>query len=87
MIIFALLFYFLVAYFCSILVEQSMSGVVPGGMKTSTFVGTIGAWFGGTSFGNFGPHYFAASLVAAVLGAAISIVILALLSVRFKMSH
>lgn len=86
MFIFAFLFYFLAAYFCSILVEQKLPEIIPGGMKTSTIAGSIGACTVGTMVGNFGPQYFAASLVAAVLGAAVVITVLSLVSLRLKTS-
>jgi uncharacterized membrane protein YeaQ/YmgE (transglycosylase-associated protein family) len=58
--------------------------VIPGGFFVSAIVGIIGAWVGGSLFGHFGPQLAGVSLLPAILGSAILVFCLALLSRGFS---
>ena len=78
------IFFLIVAAACAWIAEYFVPGVIPGGFFVSAIVGIIGAWLGGSLFGHFGPQLAGVSLLPAILGSAILVFCLALLSRGFS---
>ncbi len=78
------IFFLIVAAACAWIAEYFVPGVIPGGFFVSAIVGIIGAWVGGSLFGHFGPQLAGVSLLPAILGSAILVFCLALLSRGFS---
>ncbi|MGF7048338.1 putative membrane protein YeaQ/YmgE (transglycosylase-associated protein family) [Paenibacillus sp. DS2015] len=57
---------------------------MPGGIIGSMIAGFVGAWIGASLFGNFGPQIAGFAVVPAILGTAIFIFLLGLLSGIFR---
>ncbi|HEY9756796.1 MAG TPA: GlsB/YeaQ/YmgE family stress response membrane protein [Oculatellaceae cyanobacterium] len=75
--------FLIVAAICAGIGELLVPGAVPGGFLVSAVVGIIGAWIGGNLFGSFGPHLAGIALLPAILGSAIFVFCLALISKAF----
>lgn len=55
-------------------------GRMPGGILGSMIAGFVGAWIGGMLLGSWGPQLGGFSVVPAIIGAALFVLILSLLS-------
>lgn len=84
MSIVALILFLIVAAVCAWIAECLVPGRIPGGFLTSAIVGIIGAWIGGSLLGNFGPSLEGISLLPAIIGSAILVFGLAVLSRMFR---
>ncbi len=80
----AFICYFIVAALCALIAERLVPGGIPGGFFVAAILGIIGAWVGGSLFGNFGPSLAGVALVPSILGSGILVFGLSLLSKRFK---
>ena len=75
--------FLIVAAVCAWIGEYFVPGSIPGGFFVSAIVGIIGAWIGGSLFGNFGPQLAGVALLPAIIGSAIFVFCLAMLSRAF----
>ncbi|OAB45838.1 GlsB/YeaQ/YmgE family stress response membrane protein [Paenibacillus antarcticus] len=57
---------------------------MPGGIIGSMIAGFVGAWIGASLFGSFGPKIGGFAVVPAILGTAIFVFLLGLLSRLFR---
>ncbi|AJS60136.1 GlsB/YeaQ/YmgE family stress response membrane protein [Paenibacillus sp. IHBB 10380] len=57
---------------------------MPGGILGSMIAGFVGAWIGASLFGNFGPQLGGFAVIPAILGTAIFVFLLGLLSRIFR---
>jgi uncharacterized membrane protein YeaQ/YmgE (transglycosylase-associated protein family) len=83
MSILTLLLFLVVAAVCAGIAEYVVPGRVPGGFLTLAIIGVIGAWIGGSLFGTIGPSVFGVTLIPTILGAAILVFVLSLVSGSF----
>lgn len=83
MSILGFILYLIVAAACAWIADYLTPGVIPGGFVTSAIFGVIGAWLGGMLMGSFGPALAGVSLIPAILGSALFIFIIGLLSRGF----
>jgi uncharacterized membrane protein YeaQ/YmgE (transglycosylase-associated protein family) len=72
----------LVAAACAWIAEMLVPGSIPGGFLVSAIVGLIGAWVGSSLFGAFGPSLEGVPLIPCILGTAILIFLLRLITRR-----
>jgi uncharacterized membrane protein YeaQ/YmgE (transglycosylase-associated protein family) len=72
--------FLIVAAACAYLGERLVPGVIPGGFLTSAIVGIIGAWIGGSMIGHVGPDLAGVSLIPCILGSALLVFLLSLIS-------
>ena len=84
MSILGFILFLIVAAACAWIAETFVPGKVPGGFFVSAIVGIIGAWIGGSLVGNIGPSLAGVSLVPSILGSAILVFGLALVSRGFS---
>jgi uncharacterized membrane protein YeaQ/YmgE (transglycosylase-associated protein family) len=84
MTVLGFILFLIVAAVCAWIAEYMVPGTIPGGFLTSAIVGIIGAWIGGSLFGNFGPALAGVALVPTIIGSAILVFGLALLSRGFS---
>ena len=75
--------FLIVAAACAYLAEVLVPGTIPGGFFTSAIVGIIGAWVGSSVMGSFGPSLAGVALVPCILGSAILVFLLGLVSRGF----
>jgi len=68
----------IVAALCAHLAQKYVPSAVPGGLITSTIVGVVGAHYGSTWLGSYGPEYFGVSLVSCAVGSAVAVLALSL---------
>lgn len=80
MSILSFILFLLIAAACAYLGERLVPNTVPGGLITSAVVGVIGAWVGGCLVGSFGPSLAGVSLIPCILGSAVLVFILSLVS-------
>lgn len=80
MTIISFLLFLLVAGICAIIAEAVVPGRVPGGFLVAAVFGVIGAWLGASLFGNFGPALAGVSLLPTIIGSAILVFLLSLIS-------
>lgn len=80
MSILGFLLFLIVAAVCAWIAEAVVPGRVPGGFLASAIVGIIGAWIGSALFGHFGPDVAGVPVLPAIVGSAILVFALALLS-------
>jgi uncharacterized membrane protein YeaQ/YmgE (transglycosylase-associated protein family) len=80
MSILGFLLFLIVAATCAWIADYFVPGSIPGGFLVSAIVGIIGAWIGGSLFGHIGPELAGISLLPCVLGSAILVFGLALVS-------
>jgi uncharacterized membrane protein YeaQ/YmgE (transglycosylase-associated protein family) len=83
MSILSLVLFLLVAAACAYLAERLVPNTVPGGFITSAVVGIIGAWVGSSMIGHFGPDLAGVSLLPCILGSAVLVFVLSLVSRGF----
>jgi uncharacterized membrane protein YeaQ/YmgE (transglycosylase-associated protein family) len=79
--------FLIVAAICAWIGESIVPGVIPGGFITAAIVGIIGAWIGESLMGPVGPNLAGVSLVPAIIGSAVLVFILALLSRGLTRRH
>lgn len=84
MSILSFILFLIVASVCALLAVRLVPNTVPGGFLTSAIVGIIGAWIGGNLIGHFGPDLAGVSLVPCILGSAILVFLLSLVSGGFR---
>lgn len=84
MSIISFILFLFVAAACAYLAERLVPNTVPGGFIVSAVVGIIGAWVGGSLIGHFGPDLAGVSLIPCILGSAILVFGLSLLSRGFR---
>ena len=75
--------FLIVAAVCALIAERLVPGTIPGGFFTAAVVGIIGAWIGGNLIGHFGPDLADVSLIPCILGSAILVFVLSLVSRSF----
>jgi uncharacterized membrane protein YeaQ/YmgE (transglycosylase-associated protein family) len=80
----AFILFLIVAAACAWIAERFVPGNVPGGFFVSAIVGIIGAWIGGSLLGHIGPDLAGVSLVPCIIGSAILVFGLSLLSGAFR---
>lgn len=78
--ILSFILFLIVAAVCAWIGERLVPGTIPGGFLTSAIVGIIGAWIGGTLMGGFGPDLAGVALIPCILGSAIFVFLLSLVS-------
>lgn len=78
--ILSFILFLIVAAACAYLAERLVPGVIPGGFFTSAIVGIIGAWIGGSLVGHVGPDLAGVALVPCILGSALLVFLLSVLS-------
>jgi uncharacterized membrane protein YeaQ/YmgE (transglycosylase-associated protein family) len=78
--ILSFILFLIVASVCAYLAERLVPNTIPGGFLTSAIVGIIGAWMGGMMIGHFGPDLAGVSLLPCILGSAILVFVLSLVS-------
>lgn len=76
------LLFLIVAALCAILASALVPGRIPGGFLVAMICGVIGAWIGGNLMGSFGPSLAGVSLVPTIVGSAVLVLLLALISSR-----
>jgi uncharacterized membrane protein YeaQ/YmgE (transglycosylase-associated protein family) len=81
--IISFLLFIIIAAVCAWIADFFVPGRIPGGFIVAAIVGVIGAWIGGSLFGHFGPSLAGVALLPTILGSAILIFGLALLSGAF----
>ena len=74
------IFFLIVAAVCAWIAEYFVPGRIPGGFFTAAIVGIIGAWIGSSVCGTFGPSLEGISLLPTIIGSAILVFCLAILS-------
>lgn len=77
------LLFLVVAAVCAFLAERLVPGSIPGGFITAAIVGVIGAWIGGSLVGQIGPSLAGVSLIPCILGSALFVFLLSLISRGF----
>jgi uncharacterized membrane protein YeaQ/YmgE (transglycosylase-associated protein family) len=80
MTILGFILFLIVAAVCAGIGEMLVPGAVPGGFLASAVVGIIGAWIGTALFGAVGPSLAGVPLVPAILGSAVFVFVLYLLT-------
>lgn len=80
MSILGFLLFLIVAAVCAWIADALVPGRIPGGFLASAIVGVIGAWIGTALFGHFGPDVAGVAVLPAIIGSAILVFALALLS-------
>jgi uncharacterized membrane protein YeaQ/YmgE (transglycosylase-associated protein family) len=84
MTVLGFILFLIVAAICAWIADYLVPGSIPGGFFTASIVGIIGAWIGGSLFGNFGPVLAGVALVPTIIGSAILVFGLALVSRGFS---
>jgi uncharacterized membrane protein YeaQ/YmgE (transglycosylase-associated protein family) len=84
MSILGFILFLIVAAVCAWIADYLVPGTIPGGFFTAAIFGIIGAWIGESAFGSFGPALAGVPLIPAILGSAILIFVLALISRGFR---
>ncbi len=72
--------YCIVASVCAGIAAYLVPGRVPGGFLTSVIFGILGAWVGGSLVGNIGPAFFGVAILPAILGSAILVFMVSLIT-------
>jgi uncharacterized membrane protein YeaQ/YmgE (transglycosylase-associated protein family) len=85
--IISFLLFIVVAAVCAWIADAFVPGRIPGGFLAAAIVGAIGGWLGSSLFGNFGPSLAGVSLLPTILGSAVLVFGLALLSGAFRGGH
>lgn len=84
MTVLGFILFLIVAAVCAWIADYLVPGSIPGGFLTAAIVGIIGAWIGGSLFGTFGPVLAGVPLIPTIIGSAILVFVLALLSRGFR---
>ena len=85
--ILSFILFLIVASVCAFLAERLVPNCVPGGFLTSAIVGIIGAWVGGGLIGHFGPDLAGVALIPCILGSAVLVFLVSLVSRGFNRRH
>jgi uncharacterized membrane protein YeaQ/YmgE (transglycosylase-associated protein family) len=80
MTIVGFILFLIVAALCAWIAEYFVPGHIPGGFFTAAIFGIIGAWIGANLLGNFGPSLEGVALLPTIIGSAILVFALAVLS-------
>lgn len=80
--ILAFILYLIVAGACALIAEYVVPGVIPGGFLVAAVVGVIGARVGTSLMGGLGSSLAGVPLLPAILGSALLIFLMALVSHR-----
>ncbi|HEY9790183.1 MAG TPA: GlsB/YeaQ/YmgE family stress response membrane protein [Candidatus Obscuribacterales bacterium] len=80
MSILGFIFFIIVAAICAWIAEAIVPGRIPGGFLASAIVGIIGAWIGTALMGHMGPDLAGVPLLPAIVGSAVLVFLLALIS-------
>jgi len=83
MSILGFLVFLVVAAVCAWIADYLVPGRIPGGFLAAAVVGVIGAWLGTALMGHFGPDLGGVSVLPAIVGSAVLIFGLSLLSRAF----
>ena len=78
--ILGLILFLIVAAVCAVIASALVPGRIPGGFLTAMVVGVIGAWIGSALMGDMGPELGGVALLPTILGSAILVFGLALMS-------
>lgn len=78
----SLLLFLIVAGLCAVIASALVPGRIPGGFLTAMICGFIGAWIGGNLIGSLGPSLAGVSLLPTIVGSAILVLAMALISGR-----
>ncbi len=78
--ILAFILYLIVAAICASIAEYLVPGVIPGGFIVAAVVGLIGGWVGTSLMGGVGPVLAGVHIVPAIIGSAVVIFLLWLIS-------
>jgi uncharacterized membrane protein YeaQ/YmgE (transglycosylase-associated protein family) len=83
----AIILFLIVAAVCALIAARLVPGTIPGGFFTAAVFGVIGAWIGGKMIGSFGPDLAGVSLLPCILGSAVLVFVLSLVSHQVKRSR
>jgi len=81
--IISFILFLFVAAACAWIAGSLVPGRAPGGFFARAIFGVIGAWIGSSLFGNFGPSLAGVPLIPAIIGSAILVFGLAVISRTF----
>lgn len=76
----SIILFLIVAALCAIIASAIVPGRIPGGFLVAMICGVIGAWIGGNLVGSFGPALAGVSLLPTIIGSAVLVFGLALIS-------
>ncbi|MGE0493872.1 MAG: GlsB/YeaQ/YmgE family stress response membrane protein [Vulcanimicrobiota bacterium] len=76
------IFFLIVAAVCAWIASAMVPGSIPGGFLVAMVLGVAGAWIGTKLIGDFGPSLAGVAVLPAILGSAVLIFGLALISGR-----
>lgn len=77
-----LILFLIVAAICAGIGSAIVPGRIPGGFLTAMVIGVIGAWLGSLLMGSFGPAIAGVALLPCILGSALLVFLLAVISGR-----
>lgn len=77
-----LILFLIVAAVCAAIGSAIVPGRIPGGFLTAMVIGVIGAWIGSLLLGSFGPAIAGVALLPCILGSALLVFLLAVISGR-----
>jgi uncharacterized membrane protein YeaQ/YmgE (transglycosylase-associated protein family) len=75
--------YIVIAAVCAYIGDFLVPGTIPGGFLLAAVFGVIGAWIGGSLMGPLGPSLAGVHVVPAILGSAILVFCVNLVSRKF----
>ncbi len=75
-----IILFLIVAAVCACIASALVPGRIPGGFLVAMICGVIGAWIGGNLVGSFGPALAGVSLVPTIIGSAVLVFGMALMS-------
>lgn len=81
--ILSFILFLIVAAACAWIAEALVPGVIPGGFLTSAIFGVIGAWIGTSLLGHMGPDLAGVALIPCILGSALLVFLVSLVSHGF----
>jgi uncharacterized membrane protein YeaQ/YmgE (transglycosylase-associated protein family) len=80
MTIIGFILFLIVAAVCAWIAEYFVPGRIPGGFFTAAVIGIIGGWIGANLLGSLGPSLEGVALIPTIIGSAILVFVLAILS-------
>ncbi|MBN9417607.1 MAG: GlsB/YeaQ/YmgE family stress response membrane protein [Candidatus Eremiobacteraeota bacterium] len=72
--------FLIVAAICAIIASALVPGRIPGGFLVAMVCGFLGAWIGGNLMGHFGPSLAGVSLIPTIVGSAVLVLCMSLVS-------
>jgi uncharacterized membrane protein YeaQ/YmgE (transglycosylase-associated protein family) len=72
-----------IAAICSAISVYDIDNRIPGGFFTAVIIGMLGGWIAFQQFGAFGPSFAGLSLMPTIIGSAIAVLALSVLSRTF----